>query len=230
MESISKIKRHADEISRKSKALLAFAVVTASASLFAAQCQAQTFAEWFSQKKTQRKYLLQQIAALQVYSGYLKHGYEIAHRGLGNISGSLKEEFSLHNGYYSRLKAVNPVISSDPRVNDILIWQGDILKSLNELGNVNYLTSYEKEYVSKVKSALLSDCDAQITALQALLSNNRLQMSDDERIKRLNGIHKAMQDNYSFTKSFTGQLKLFDVQKRREANDLSITNHLFGTR
>ncbi|MBK8310917.1 MAG: hypothetical protein IPL04_08535 [Chitinophagaceae bacterium] len=32
----------------------------------------QTLAEWTQQKKTQKKYLLQQIVALQVYIGYAK--------------------------------------------------------------------------------------------------------------------------------------------------------------
>ena len=40
--------------------------------------QAQTFAEWFRQKKTQKQYLIQQIAALQVYIGYAQKGYSIA--------------------------------------------------------------------------------------------------------------------------------------------------------
>ena len=35
---------------------------------------AQTTAEWFNQKATQKKYLIQQIAALQVYIGYLQKG------------------------------------------------------------------------------------------------------------------------------------------------------------
>ena len=40
--------------------------------------RAQTFAEWFRQSATQKKYLLQQIAALQVYIGYVQKGYSIA--------------------------------------------------------------------------------------------------------------------------------------------------------
>lgn len=230
MESINSLKRRAEKMSRKSKALLAFALMTASSSFFAAHCQAQTFAEWFSQKKTQKKYLLQQIAALQVYAGYLKQGYQIANGGLGNIIGSLKDEFNLHSAYYSQLKAVNPVVKKDPKVNDILIWQSDILRTVSKLSKVNYLTSNEKQYVGKVNGALLADCDEQITALQILLTNNQLELSDDERIKRLNGIHKAMQDNYRFIANFTNQLKLYGIQKQREANSLASSKYLFGAR
>ena len=87
MESINQIKTRADEIRRKSKKLLAFTVMTVAASALATTVRAQTFAEWFQQKSTQKKYLLQQIAALQVYAAYYKAGNNIAHNGLGSITG-----------------------------------------------------------------------------------------------------------------------------------------------
>ena len=45
--------------------------------------KAQTFAEWFQQKKTQIKYLTEQIAALEQYGNYVKQGYRIAQGGWG---------------------------------------------------------------------------------------------------------------------------------------------------
>ena len=47
--------------------------------------QAQTFAEWFQQKKTQKKYLVKKIAALQVYIEFAEKGYKIAKEGLNTI-------------------------------------------------------------------------------------------------------------------------------------------------
>ena len=230
MESINQLKRHADTIGRKSKAFLAFALVTASASFLATQCQAQTFAEWFSQSKTQKSYLLQQIAALQVYSGYLKQGYKIANGGLDYIRGSLKDEFHLHTTYYEKLKEVNPVVKNSPQVNEIVIWQGDILKSANELDQARYLTTSDRQYIGKVKQAVLADCDEQITSLQVLLTNSNLEMSDDARITRLNTIHLAMQGNHSFMSEFIGRVKLYGVQKQREANNLATSQQLSGLR
>jgi hypothetical protein len=230
MESISLLKHRADEIGRKSKALLTYALMTAAASLMVSQTHAQTFAEWFSQKKTQKKYMLQQIAALQVYSGYLKKGYSIANGGLGYITGSLEEEFGLHSTYYTKLKTVNPVIKNNPQVNDILVWQGDILKSVNNLEKVSYLSHIEKHYVGKVKNALLADCDEQITALQVLLTNGKVEMSDDERISRLNAIHLAMQSNHRFAAGFMGRVTLYSAQKQREINNLNSSKYIFGIR
>lgn len=228
MESINQLNRRAGDLRRKSKSLLALAVLTASTSLLASQCQAQTFAEWFSQKKTQQKYLLQQIAALQLYSGYLKKGYQIAGGGLGAVTGSLKDELGLHTAYYNTLKEVNPALKDNPQLKDILAWQGDILQAVSQLNKADYLSQGERQYLAKVKDALLADCNQQIAALQKLLTNGSLEMSDDERISRLNTIHLFMQSNHRFAADFTSRVKLYGIQKRKEAGSLSSTKKLWG--
>lgn len=45
---------------------------------FVNRSHAQTWDEWFNQKSTQKKYLLQQIAAFEAYLSYAKKGYDIA--------------------------------------------------------------------------------------------------------------------------------------------------------
>ena len=44
----------------------------------------QTYEEWFQQTKTQKKYLLQQIAALKVYIGYAEKGFYCHQRAIYN--------------------------------------------------------------------------------------------------------------------------------------------------
>lgn len=228
MESINHIKRQVGELRGKSKALLAMAILTASASLLASECKAQTFAEWFSQKKTQQKYLLEQIASLQLYSGYLKKGYQIASGGLGAVTGSLQGELNLHTAYYSRLKTVNPALRDNAPLNDILTWQGEILKSVSDLGKADYLSPGERQFLAKIKDALLADCNQQLASLQVLLTHGRLEMSDNERISRLSAIHAAMQSNYRFAADFTGQVKLYGIQKRQEAGNVTSGRKLLG--
>ncbi|MCH5688762.1 conjugal transfer protein TraI [Niabella sp. W65] len=67
---VQAVKNYMDFLkSERMKKILLFLLLVVSAG---SNLQAQTFAEWFQQKKTQKKYLLQQIAALQVYIGYAK--------------------------------------------------------------------------------------------------------------------------------------------------------------
>src|SRR5690348_12290797 len=82
--------------------------------------QAQTFDEWFRQKKTQIQYLTDQIAALQVYRQSLEKGHTIAGTGLKFIHGIKKSDFDLHHFYFSSLKKVNPQLKSYTKIADII--------------------------------------------------------------------------------------------------------------
>lgn len=228
MESINQIKTRADEIRRKSKKLLAFTLMAVAASALATTARAQTFAEWFQQKSTQKKYLLQQIAALQVYAAYYKVGNNIAHNGLGSITSSLKSENGLHTTYYSNLNNVSPLVKNNKQVNDILQWQKDILARMNSLDKTANLNDGERKYIIQVKAALFKDCDQQITELQNVVTNSKLKMSDEERLKHIGVIHSAMQNNYRFASAFTDQVKVYAVQRVQENNNVISEKKIYG--
>ncbi|QHS56579.1 hypothetical protein GWR56_13880 [Mucilaginibacter sp. 14171R-50] len=202
--------------------------LTLVALLLAGSVRAQTFAEWFSQKKTQKKYLLQQIAALQVYSGYLKTGYSIAKGGLGSITSYVGNEFSLHDGYYKHLNTVSIAVKNNPRVDDIIRWQQDILKQTMAIKKQTGLTANENNYAGKVCSALLSDCDARINDLQTILSDNKTEMSDEERLRQIGRLHIAMQDNYRFAANFRSQLQIYARNKQQEQQDNNTLRNLYA--
>jgi len=228
MESNKRLKIQADEIRRKSKKLLAFVMMTVAASAIATTLKAQTVAEWFDQKKTQTKYLLQQIAALQIYAAYYKQGNNIAHNGLSSIFGSLTSENGLHTTYYNNLKNVNPAVKNNKQVSDIMQWQKDILTRMSNLDKTANLNENERQYIVQVKSALFKDCNGQITELQNVVTDNKLQMSDEERLKHIGVIHTAMQDNYRFASSFADQVKVYAFQRVQENNNIITEKKIYG--
>jgi hypothetical protein len=226
MASVEQLMKQASGLRKRAKSLLAFTLVTAAL----AHCaQAQSFAEWFSQKKTQKKYLLQQIAALQVYSGSLQKGYRIAKVGLGNIGGYVGNEYGLHSSYYTHKKTVSLPVKNNPQVNNILRWQQDILKQVSQLSNQIGLTTNEVVYVRKVGDALLSDCDVQLNDLQTVLADQKTTMSDEERIRQIARLHQAMQDNYRFVAGFRSQLQLYVRSKQQEIQDVNHLNRLYAS-
>lgn len=192
--------------------------------------KAQTFAEWFSQKKTQKKYLIQQIAALQVYSGYLKTGYSIAKGGLGSITSNTSGEYGLHDSYYKHLRTISVSVKNNPQINDIILWQQDILKQATAIKNQNSLTATENSYTGKVCNALLNDCDARINELQTIVSDSKTEMSDEERIRQIARLHQAMQDNYRFVANFRSQLEVYVRNKQQELQDQHTLTKLYANR
>ena len=208
--------------------LLAYTLLTAIASGMAIKADAQTFAEWFKQKSTQKKYLLQQIAALEVYGAYLKKGYQVAGHGLGSISGYLRTENGLHAGYYQKLETASPLVRSNPQVREILAWQNDILTRLKGIDAITGLSKDEKSYLIRVRNAVLKDCDSQISQLQNVLTNGQLEMSDSERLALIGTIHQAMQENVRFASAFIEQIKVYELQRRQERKDISTVKELYA--
>lgn len=182
----------------------------------AGQVRAQTFAEWFRQSSTQKKYLLQQIAALQVYSTYLRKGYAVAKGGLGSISGSLLSENDLHGNYYTSLKNVNPAIAGNGQVKEIVRWQNNILLLTDSWKKIDGLTTDEGRYLDAVRIALLADCTQLINTLQEVVSDGKLEMSDADRLKLIGKLHGQMKDNYWFATDFIRQAKAYASQRSLE--------------
>ncbi|WP_460692213.1 hypothetical protein [Mucilaginibacter puniceus] len=196
--------------------------------LTTAQIKGQTFAEWFKQKSTQKKYLLQQIEALQVYSGYLRKGYAIAKGGLGTISGSLLAENGLHGSYYTELKRVNPVVANNSDVKEIIQWQADIIKISNNWSRINGLNSGEIQYLGSVRRTLLTDCEQLINTLQNVVSDGKMEMSDADRLKLIQRLHSEMQSNYRFAGGFSAQAKSYAAQRLQQQTDNQFLGKTYG--
>ena len=228
MESIKQIRYRSNRTRQTARFLWMISLLAVTCSGVPAMVRAQTFAEWFAQKKTQKQYLLQQIIALQMFSGYLKQGYGIATRGMASISGSLKKENGLHTTYYSRMNNVDPVIKNNGMVKDIMAWQQDILVRLQSMRQISGLTADEKSYLEDVRSAVLKDCDQQLGLLQTVINDGQLEMSDSERLTLLTKIHTAMMDNYRFASGFAAQAKIYAVQRQQEQNEAVVEKQLYG--
>lgn len=198
----------------------------------ASNLQAQTFGEWFQQKATQKKYLLQQIAALQVYIGYAKKGYKIAKEGLNTIGGFTRGEFNLHTDYFNSLKTVNPEIKRYIKIADITRLQIKIVQNYNrtqrQLNSSNAFSGDELAYVSRVFSRLLDDCAQTIDELITITTGGKLEMKDDERIKRIDQLYLDMQDKYTFSQSFSNDAKSLAASRIKEKTDVQTSRALHG--
>src|SRR3954469_16226731 len=119
----------------------------------------QTWNEWFRQKKTQKKYLIQQIAALKLYLKYLKEGYGIVEKGM-RIVGDIKEgNFNSHNEYFASLEEVNEFVSGSGKVSTIIMYENATIQLISKIrkdaDQNSELKNEEKNYIKKVCNNLL---------------------------------------------------------------------------
>lgn len=180
----------------------------------------QTFAEFFNQKKTQKKYLLEQIAALEMYTNYLKKGYEIASSGLQTIKDLSNGEFSLHNAFISGLKKVSPVIKNNIKVAEIIEMQIRIGRAFSGIKSNPNLSLSNQLYIQEVRENLWEESLKDLEELLLVITSGKVEMTDDQRIERLYKIYLSMQDKAAFTQSFTTEISQFIRQKEIEMKSI----------
>lgn len=226
MASIEQALQQATRLSRRSKKLLVFTALTAGLSF--QQAHAQTFAEWFKQKSTQKKYLLQQISALMTYRQYAQKGYAIAKGGLGSVTNYLSDEFDLHLDNYKKLRQVNIQARNHPHAKAVLELQHDILQRTNAIQSISGLQASEKGHMGSVCVALLKDCNGLLHDLELLLTDGEVTMSDEQRLRQLYKLHQQMRDNYLFASDFYRQCKVYAAQRQQQQKDLQSIKQLYG--
>lgn len=193
---------------------------------------AQTSEEWLNQKATQKKYLLQQIAALLVYIGYAKKGYNIVSGGLHTIRDIKKGDLNIHNTFFNSLKAVNTTIAKYQKVADIISYQLRIVKQAKEtityIQETKQFTPEEIEYNRKVFDFLLQECIESINELLAIITSGELEMKDNERLTRIDKLYTDMQDKYTFCFVMSEDMALLAAQRMGEYREIQKSKIING--
>lgn len=177
----------------------------------------QTFNEWFRQKKTQREYLLLQIAKLQVHIENVRKGYQIVKDGL-NLVAQLKEgDFSIHQLFFTDLEKIKPAIRQSPR---FLAAQQLYLENrqrcrtlLDVLDAYTYLSGTFKSMIRDYVQATLTNLDNELQSLRAVSSDAGVQMSDDERIRRIDIIYTSFLRTKEVLQSDHESISLYNYRR-----------------
>jgi hypothetical protein len=186
--------------------------------------QSQTFAEWFQQKKTQISYLINQIAAYEVYAGYLEKGYGIAASGLTFISDMKKGEFDLHNAFFTALKTVNPAIARYSRIADIISYETSITSNFKKIMQLKNMSAGELNYLNAVCKNMTGECSKSIDELIDLITDDTYTLKDNERIRRIDMIYDDIKDKYAFTKSFADEAQVLSINRQTELNTIEMSS------
>ncbi|MGF7231958.1 hypothetical protein [Arachidicoccus sp.] len=114
---------------------------------------AQTFAEFFKQKQTQKKYLLQQVAALEAYTQLAKKGYAIVGSGLRLIGAIKSGKCSLDKEYFDGLNSAEDMAKLTDKPAACQRLQVAIKQIYTNAQNAllsSYINLEEKKYIQLV--------------------------------------------------------------------------------
>ncbi len=162
----------------------------------------------------------------------LKEGYQIISNGYNAIKNISEGNFNLHQLFLNSLLEVSPTVKKYKRVADIISTQISIVseykKTLKQLKASGKFTVDEINYIGKVYSNLFNQSLKNLDVLATVLTANKLQMSDDERLSAIDTIWKEVEDEQSFLRHFNNQTKVLALQRAKEQNDISTMNQLYN--
>lgn len=193
---------------------------------------AQTWSEWLNQKKTQKKYLLQQIAALEVYKNFLSKGYGIVKDGTDLVGSITRGEFDLHADFFGNLKLVSAEVRQHSRAEDIVKLRQhmaqDRINMKKLIGSKPFLSVNEKENYENWYAAIAQAADKDLDELKMLLTDGTLELSDAERIKRIAALHVSMQQKYSQQRKFSNSMKGMITTRQQQIDESRALRKMYG--
>lgn len=180
----------------------------------------------------QRKELLLQIAALQVYIDYAKKGYSAVSKGLNFIGDAKKGEVNLHRDYFTSLLKINPKVRNYYKTAEIISMQFKIMKickrTLSDLKNADLFHGSELDYIQRSFERLLQNCSDTLEQLLAVTTDAKLELKDNQRIERIDALHETMLEDYNFCLSFSNDANLLSVSKTAAKKDFKNVNAVYG--
>ncbi|OQP65482.1 hypothetical protein A3860_17615 [Niastella vici] len=190
---------------------------------------------WSSQvvnAQDQKKEMLIQIAKLQVYIGYLIKGYNIVQDGLNLVSDIKNGDFHLHQFFFDRLKQVNPKVKLYGKVADMISMQIRMLtaykNNYKQFKQSGSFTPEEIDYLFQTLSNLLDLALSDINDLTTVLTNGELEMSDNERINRIDKLWNNISLKYQHLFSFLDEMKLLSQQRTHELRDIQTLKNMYA--
>lgn len=212
----------------KTKVYGAVLLVAFVMSGFSGAVSGQTFGEFFNQKKTQQRYLLVQIAALQVYIGQAKKGYDLVGYGLSTIKDFSNGEFGLHNTFITSLKMVSPQIRNHIMVTQVITDQALIVKALNRLKGTGGLIFEDQQYIQEVKAGVIEECLKDLEEFALVVISGKVAMTTDQRILRLDKVCQSMREKLEFILNFCEEVQAFALAKEYEIQSINKLKYHYG--
>jgi hypothetical protein len=161
----------------------------------------------------------------------MKTGYNIIDGGYNQVKSIAQGNFNLHQNFLNGLLQVNPEVAKYGRVADIVLEQGYIVteytRTFNQVKASGKFSADEVAYLGNVYTTLLQQSLGNISQLADILMAGKLRMSDDERLKAIDGIYYDTDDKLAFLRHFDQQTEVLAIQREKAMNDLSTIQKLY---
>jgi hypothetical protein len=175
---------------------------------------------------------VQKLTQLKQILSDMQQAYTMVNKGYEDIRNLSQGTFSLHKAFLDGLLLVSPLVSSDPKVQDIINKEALLVmesQSANGYfqGNGSFTSSELGGFSGRYTNWLHAGV-RDITELTMILTPGELRMSDAERLAALDRIDRDVTGNLSELRGFDSDAAILGMQRTRAAQDVGTVGALYG--
>lgn len=175
---------------------------------------------------------VEKLAQFKQILSDMKKGYQVISAGYSTIKNLSEGNFNLHKTFLDGLMMVSPSVRKYKRVADIIQNQIVIVKeyknAFNRFKRDDNFNPDEIMYLGDVYTNLFKQSLNDLDELAIIVTDNKVRMSDDERLQAIDRIFNNMQDKLLFLRHFNNNTTILAVQRAREKNDAATMKKIYG--
>jgi hypothetical protein len=162
----------------------------------------------------------------------MKTGYQVLDKGYSTIKNISQGNFNMHELFLDGLWAVSPTVRQYGRITDIINNQVLLVKeyenAFRRFKSSNQFSPSEISYLGGVYNNLINLSLHNLDQLVNVVTDNKLRMNDDERIKAIDRLNADMNDKLQFLRSFNNSTQMMAIQRQHEQQQINTSKSLYG--
>lgn len=184
------------------------------------------------QKSKELKIQAEMLAKLKLQSIIVKEKNKIDQEGLDNIGNNKNGTYSLYNDYFKSLRTINSSVKESDKAQYIRDVISEIKRffplTISRADNSGLYERSEIAYFRQVYDKVVKDCNEIIRNLNAVTNNGEYEMSDDQRMERIDDLHAQMVRTYMFSRKFCTDIENVKRAREQSKQDAQRIQQLYG--
>lgn len=174
----------------------------------------------------------QKLSGLKSILNQMYQGYEVVSKGYNSVKDVSKGSFTLHQAFLDGLMVVSPTVRKYPRVQDIINDQLSLVSEYKSASATfrqdSHITPDEIGYIMDVYNNLVTQSLSNLNELTMVMGDNKLRMSDDERLRAIDRIYTTGHEQLTFLRQFNNHTQSVANQRSINAGDAQTLQKLYG--
>jgi len=189
-------------------------------------------AQSIAQELEQLQLDYQKLAGLKSILSQMYKGYQIVSSGYNSVKSVSQGNLNLHQAFLDGLMVVSPTVRKYPRVADIINDQMELVSeyksAYGSFRQDKHFNPDEISYMIDVYNNLISGSLSNLNTLTIVMSDNKLRMSDNERLRMIDQVYATGHDQLTFLRQFNNQTRNVAIARANNQNDQQTIQKLYG--